>query len=103
MEATLPKARSEAAGRGHNGVGQQRAALRSGAVRRDDGDEVWEEMRTEWIDDRLREQLNSLGCPVVGTSAEALFRQVGERKGELARTFDIPRTRGPPSEDSDGE
>ena len=39
--------------------------------------EVWEQMRTEWYNDKLLEQLQTIGCPAVGYPMEPWLRQAG--------------------------
>jgi len=54
----------------------------------DEQPEVWEQMRTEWIEDGEKEYLDSIGCPRVGHSIQPLLRR-RRRKNGLASTFDI--------------
>jgi len=54
----------------------------------DERPEVWEQMRTEWIEDGEKEYLESIGCPRVGHSIQPLLRR-RRRKNWLTSTFAI--------------
>ena len=52
--------------------------------------EEWEQMLTEINNDKLREQLRQIGCPVVGSAAEPLFVQKKKEEGWIDGSFRYP-------------
>ena len=81
--------------------------LQSDTAANADYPDIWEQMKTEWINDGEKKYLDSIGCPWVGHSIQPLLRQ-RKRKDGLAGTFDIANTthlraHDPPNESSDDE